>query len=125
MKKLSCLSLLLCVLLLAQMLIFPVFATETETATTEPIETVAPTAPEYTAADLGEVSVLSGCRTLDAQVPLGGSNAILKSAKSAFIYELNTNTVIYNYNPDLSLSPGTLAKLVTAIVAIENGDLDQ
>ena len=125
MKKLSCLSLLLCFLLLAQMLILPVFATETETATTEAIETVPPTAPEYTVADLGEVSVLSGCRTLDAQVPLGGNNAILKSAKSAFIYELNTNTVIYNYNPDLSLSPGTLAKLVTAIVAIENGDLDQ
>ena len=125
MKKLSCLSLLLCFLILAQMLILPVFATETEKTETEAIETVPPTAPEYTVADLGEVSVLSGCRTLDAQAPLGGSNAILKSAKSAFIYELNTNTVIYNYNPDLSLSPGTLAKLVTAIVAIENGDLDQ
>ena len=125
MKKLSCLSLLLCFLILAQMLILPVFATETEKTETEAIETVPPTAPEYTVADLGEVSVLSGCRTLDAQAPLGGSNAILKSAKAAFIYELNTNTVIYYYNPDLSLSPGTLAKLVTAIVAIENGDLDQ
>ena len=125
MKKLSCLSLLLCFLILAQMLILPVFATETDKTETEAIETVPPTAPEYTVADLGEVSVLSGCRTLDAQAPLGGSNAILKSAKAAFIYELNTNTVIYYYNPDLSLSPGTLAKLVTAIVAIENGDLDQ
>ena len=125
MKKLSCLSLLLCFLLLAQMLVFPAFATETETDITEAIETVPPTAPEYTVADLGEVSVLSGCRTLDAQAPLGGSNANLKSAKAAFIYELNTNTVIYYYNPDLSLSPGTLAKLVTSIVAIENGDLDQ
>ena len=115
----------MCLLLLAQMLIFPVFATETETAVTEAIETVPPTAPEYTVDDLGEVSVLSGCRTLDAQVPLGGSSAMLKSAKAAFIYEVNTNTVIYNYNPDLSLSPGALAKLVTAIVAIENGDLDQ
>ena len=125
MKKLSCLSLLLCVLLLAQMLNIPVFATETETTETEVVETVAPTAPEYTVDELGEVSVLSGCRTMDAQVPLGGNSPILKTAKSAFIYELNTNTVIYNYNPDLSLSPGALAKLVTAIVAIENGDLDQ
>ena len=123
MKKLSCLSLLLCFLLLAQMLYFPAFATEP--AETEPVETVQPTAPVYTMDELGEVAVLSGCRTLEAQVPLGGNNAILKSAKAAFIYELNTNTVIYNYNPDLPLSPGTLAKLVTAIVAIENGDLDQ
>ena len=121
MKKLSCLSLLLCVLLLAQMLYIPVSATETD-----PIEeTIAPTAPEYTIDELGAVTVNSGCRTVEAQVPLGGSNPILKTAKSAFIYELNTNTVIYNYNPDITISPGTLAKLVTAIVAIENGNLDQ
>ena len=125
MKKISCLSLLLCILLLVQMLCIPAFATETESIETQPVETAQPTAPEYTIDDLGSVTVNSGCRTVDAQVPLGGNNPILKSAKSAFIYEVNTNTVIYNYNPDLSLSPGALAKLVTAIVAIENGDLDQ
>ena len=125
MKKLSCLSLLLCLLMLLQLLPVPAFATETETLETEPLETVQPTAPEYTVDELGAVTVNSGCRTLDAQVPLGGTNPILKTAKSAFIYELNTNTVIYNYNPDLTISPGALAKLVTAIVAIENGDLDQ
>ena len=125
MKKLSCLSLLLCFLLLAQMLCFPAYATDTETLGLEPTESAQPTAPIYTANDLGEVSVLNGCRTLEAQVPLGGNSPILKSAKSAFIYEVNTNTVIYNYNPDITLSPGALAKLVTAIVAIENGDLDQ
>ena len=125
MKKLSCLSLLLCAVLLLQMLYIPVLATETESVETEPVETVQPTAPEYTMDELGEVTVTSGCRTLDAKVPLGGTNPMLKTAKAAFIYELNTNTVIYNYNPDLTLSPGALAKLVTAIVAIENGDLDQ
>ncbi|MBR4289067.1 MAG: D-alanyl-D-alanine carboxypeptidase [Oscillospiraceae bacterium] len=120
MKKISCLSLLLCVLLLAQALCIPAFATEVE-----PTETVTPTAPEYTIEELGAITVNSGCRTIEAQVPLGGSNPILKTAKSAFIYELNTNTVIYDYNPDMTISPGTLAKLVTAIVAIEKGDLDQ
>ncbi len=120
MKKISCLNLLMCILLLVQMLCIPVLATETEA-----IETVQPTAPEYTVDELGAVTVTSGCRTVDAQIPLGGNNPILKSAKAAFIYEVNTNTVIYNYNPDLSLSPGALAKLVTAIVAIESGDLDR
>lgn len=120
MKKLSCLSLLLCFLLVMQVLCVPAYATETE-----PLETVLPTAPEYTIDELGAVTVTSGCRTVDAQIPLGGSNPILKTAKSAFIYELNTNTVIYNYNPDITISPGALAKLVTAIVAIEKGDLDQ
>ena len=125
MKKLSCLSLLLCFLLLVQALCLPAFATETQAPETEPLETVAPTAPEYTIEELGEVTVTNGCRTISAQMPLGGNSPILKSAKAAFIYEVNTNTVIYNYNPDLSLSPGALAKLVTAIVAIENADLDQ
>ena len=120
MKKISCMSLLLSLLLLLQLMPLPVFATETE-----PLETVQPTAPEYTAADLGEVTVTQGCRTIDAQVPLGGNSPMLKTARAAFIYEVNTNTVIYNYNPDLVVSPGALAKLVTAIVAIEKGDLEQ
>ena len=125
MKKLSCLNLLLCFLLLVQMLYIPAFATESEPVATETAETVQATAPEYTIDELGEIAVLSGCRTLEAQVPLGGSSPMLKSAKAAFIYEVNTNTVLYDYNPDITLSPGALAKLVTAIVAIENGDLDQ
>ena len=120
MKKISRMSLLLCVLLIAQMLCVPVSATETETP-----ESALATIPEYTADELGAVTVTSGCRTIDAQVPLGGSDPILKTAKAAFIYEVNTNTVVYAYNPDLTISPGVLAKLVTAIVAIENGDLDK
>lgn len=120
MKKLSRMSILLCFLMLVQMLCVPVFATETL-----PIETVQAAAPEYTAGELGDITVSSGCRTIEAQVPLGGSDRKLKSAQAAFIYEMNTSTVIYAYNPDLTVSPGALAKLVTAIVAIENGDLDQ
>lgn len=120
MKKISCLSLFLCVLLLVQTLSIPAFATETA-----PVETVQPTAPEYTIEELGAVTVSSGCRTIDAQMPLGGNTPILKTAKAAFIYEVNTNTVIYSYNPDITISPGALAKIVTAIVAIEKGNLDQ
>lgn len=120
MKKLSRISILLCFLLIVQMLCVPAYATEPA-----PSETVPVTAPVYTSDELGAIAVNSGCRTIEAQVPLGGSDRILKSAQAAFIYEINTNTVIYNYNPDLTISPGALAKLVTAIVAIENGDLDE
>ena len=48
MKKLSCLNLLLCLLLLVQMLYIPAFATETEQPETVPEQTIQPTAPEYT-----------------------------------------------------------------------------
>ena len=120
MKKISRISMLLCIVSLLQMLCVPVFATEA----TQP-EAVLPTLPEYTTGELGAVTVSSGCRTIDAQVPLGGSTPILKTAKAAFIYEVNSNTVVYAYNPDMTLSPGALAKLVTAIVAIENGNLEE
>lgn len=120
MKKLSRISILLCLLILLQLLCVPVLATEAA-----PTETEQATVPVYTSDELGAITVSSGCRTIDAQVPLGGSGYILKSAQSAFVYETNTDTVVYAYNPDLTVSPGVLAKLVTAIVAIENGDLDE
>ena len=46
MKKLSCLNLLLCLLLLVQKLYIPAFATETEQPETVPEQTIQPTAPE-------------------------------------------------------------------------------
>lgn len=120
MKKISWLNIMLCLLLLVQLLCVPALATETENP-----ENLLPTIPEYTADMLGDVTVSSGCRTIEAQVPLGGSDRKLKSARAAFVFETNTNTAIYSYNPDIVVSPGALAKIVTAIVAIENGDLDK
>ena len=123
MKKI--ISMILCLILTAQLVAVPVAATETETQAETVAETLpsaaGETAPE---AAYGLATVLNGCRTLDAQEPLGGSNPMLKSAVSAFVYERNTGTVVYSYNPDLELQPGTLAKIVTAIVAIEKGNLD-
>lgn len=121
MKKFS--SLLLCFLLIVQMLLIPAHATETQ----EP--TMAPALPgqvmnDGQAYDNGLVTILNGCRTLDAQVPLGGDTRMLDSAVAAFAYERNTGTVVYAYNPDLKLQPGTLTKIVATIVAIEEGNLD-
>lgn len=123
MKKLSCL--ILCMLLILQMIPIPAFAAETEDPTETTQETLpsaqGETAPE---ASYGNATVLSGCRTIEAQVPLGGSGGMTETAISAFVYERNTGTVIYAYNPDVPLQPGTFAKIVAAIVAIENGNLD-
>ena len=121
MKKIS--SLLLCFVLMVQMLLIPAHATEPQ----EP--TMAPALPgqimnDGQAYDNGLVTILNGCRTIDAQVPLGSDARMLDSAVAAFAYERNTGTVVYSYNPDLKLQPGTLTKIVAAIVAIEEGNLD-
>ena len=127
MKKIKYLSLLLCLTVLLQCIFVPAFATEIQDATetpTQTVETVDP-ATEPTEAPFGTVSIQSGCRTIEGQVPLAGSERKLETAQAAFLYEMNTGTVIYAYNPDMKLAPGSLVKIVTAIVVLENCELDE
>jgi len=125
MKKLSALSMILCAALVLQLLFVPALATETEESQETVPETLPSSAGETApVAEYGTATVLSGCRTFNAQVPLAGSDRLLETAVSAFAYERNTGTLVYAYNPDQELQPGTFSKIVAAIVAIENGNLE-
>ena len=125
MKKIRVFSLLLAFIMLLSSLPLRILATET----TEPVvpeqteETVPYEEPPEVA--YGGAPITNGCRTINGMTPLGGTDKILKSAQAAFIYEINTETVVYAYNPDLHLYPGSLAKIMTCLLAIENGDMDQ
>lgn len=122
MKKIKFLNLILAVLLLTQCLCLPVCATEV-TGETEPTFSTDITAiPDV---EYGSASISHGCRTINGATPMGGSDRILETAQAAFVYEANTQTVIYSYNPDTPLLPGSLTKIMTALLAIENLDLDQ
>lgn len=127
MKKNRIFSLLLCLILLLQSTPFSIRAEET----TAPVETTVPvqqeTAPyeQPPEVEYGGAAISNGCRTINGMTPLGGNDKILKSAQAAFIYEINTETIIYAYNPDVRLYPGSLAKIMTALIAIEEGDMDQ
>lgn len=129
MKKNPALFRLLAICLALCMTVLPVFATQPSEATEEasyPTETVPPpdaTVPQ-TNIPFGSVCQLQGCRTIDGQIPLDGSNAKVPTAKSVFIYERNTQTVVYAYNPDMEVRPGSLSKIVTALLAIERCGLD-
>ena len=126
MKKLSAVSIFLCLVMLLQALLVPAFATEADPTDASIPETL-PSAVDETApqVEFGTATIMNGCRTLNAQMPLGGSDRKVESAVSAFVYERNTGTVVYSYSPDLIVQPGTFAKLVACIVAIENGNLDE
>jgi len=125
MKKI--ISIFLCMLLAAQLLWIPASATETQDQSQDIPETLpsaaGETAPE---AGYGLAPILNGCRTFEAQEPLGGSTRLigLDTAVSAFVYERNTGTLVYAFNPDMKMQPGTFTKLVAAAVALENGNLD-
>lgn len=123
MKKLKCLSLLICLCLLLQCGMLPVSASETQTTETIPAEDDAN--QTSTAGAFGTVCVQNGCRTIEGMVPLAGSEKKLDTAVSAFLYEVNTGTVIYSYNPDTRVHPGSLAKIVLAMVVLENCELDE
>lgn len=115
MKKLKCLCLILSAILLVQSALVPVAAEET----TEPMEeAVSATVPAEL--PFGTVSIQKGCRTINGMVPLAGSERKLETAQSVFLYEYKTDTVMYSYNPDLKVHPGTLAKIVLALVVLEN-----
>ena len=126
MKKYKLFCLLLCLILTLQCAAVPAVATETEDTT----ETT--TVPETTGAvyeipeDVsGDASITSGCATIDGMQALVTDSSIAKTAKGAFLYDMATGTVIYAKNPDGKLYPASLTKVMTALIALENADLDE
>lgn len=69
-------------------------------------------------------SVIEGCHTIDAKDPLLGKSKLLDTAQGAFLYEVNTDTVVYAWRPDEKLPPASLVKMLTCIIALENASLD-
>ena len=67
----------------------------------------------------------AGCHGISALQSLDRSGKVLDTAKSVILYEMNTDTMVYSYNPDQKINPTGLVKLLTALIALEAGDLDQ
>jgi len=129
MKKTNNLCLLLILILLFQLICVPVFAAETTDPSVPETEAIAAMEDaidpsEIPEVEFGSASVNNGCRTINGINPMAGSERLLDTAQAAFVYEVNTQTVIYGYNPDSRLYPGSLAKILTALVALENGNMD-
>ena len=102
MRKMSIFSLLVIVCLLLQMPCVTCFAEQDK-----------------------DPEVLEGCHTLYGQKPLGGSQKKVEAAQAVILYELNTQTLLYTYNPDMQINPTGLVKLLTALVALETVSLDE
>lgn len=124
MKKYRWIGMLLAVVLILQVFAPPVSATEVTTEPTETTQTI-PGETESSQIPFGQVSIQNGCRTISGMSPLDGKERKLNTAQAVFVYEQNTDTVIYSYNADTKLSPGTLTKIVTALVAVELCELDE
>jgi len=98
MKKTKAFCLLLCVALVMSCLCLPVQAQEDQ-------------------------SVVNGCHSVDAVKPLAKSEKMVETSKAVILYELNSSTMIYNWNCDDKVYPSSMVKLMTALVALEAGNL--
>lgn len=70
-----------------------------------------------------DISVSSGCHSVDAAMPLSESNKLLDTSKAVILYERNSDTMVYAWNPDEKIYPSSMVKLMTALVALEHGAL--
>lgn len=80
--------------------------------------------PSAVSATEADASVSAGCHSVDGQVPLGGTEKIVDTSNAVFVYERTSGTLIYSYNADEIIYPSSMVKMMTALVALENGNLD-
>lgn len=67
-------------------------------------------------------SVEQGCFSLDAKASLHQGEQLLDTAKSVVLFELNTQTLVYSWNPDDQMDPAGMNKIMTAMLALEYGE---
>lgn len=80
--------------------------------------------PVFASENGEDMSVSNGCNTLDARLPLMGTENQVDNVKSALLYEIGTDTLLYDFQADTPLSPASFVKIMTALIVIEKGQLD-
>lgn len=133
MKKFSLLSIFLALLMVLQLTPYQVLATQVEESsgseetvqlsdeTSEQTDdTSEPTLPVVT----GNASVNAGCSSINAVYPLVNSTQISVKLGAALMYEMNSGTLIYALNPDAKMYPASVTKVMTCLLALEYGDIN-
>ena len=75
--------------------------------------------------DEADLTVTNGSHGIDAAMPYMGTNKLVDRVKSVFMYETNSDTLLYSWNADTQIHPASLVKVMTALVVLENCDLQQ
>lgn len=70
-------------------------------------------------------AVTNGCHSIDAAMTLSTEEKLVDTAKAVIVYERNSGTMLYTLNPDGKIYPTSMVKIMTTLVALENGDLDE
>lgn len=125
MKKICFLALVLALLLALNLTVFPVAATTADNdETTAPTQQAVPEIPSGATMDTPGATVTYGCHSVDARYPINGSDDLMSYSDSVILYEVTSDTLVYSYNPDEQVHPSSLVKIMTALLALEHGDLE-
>lgn len=68
-------------------------------------------------------SAVSSCHSLDANTALLGGTQLVDNVKAAILFEANSQTLMYAWNADEQMYPASLVKILTALIAVEKGNL--
>lgn len=79
--------------------------------------------PEAASSAETDASVEQGCRSLDGKVPIMGSQQIIPNMTAAFLFDVDMQTVLYALNPDMPIYPASFVKIMTTLIAVEQGNL--
>lgn len=70
-----------------------------------------------------DASVTEGCHTIEAQRGILGERQLITNCTAAFLYEYTSDTLMYSWNGDMRIVPASFVKILTALIAIEKGNL--
>jgi len=110
MKIFICLILVAALLLPTQQL--TIFATESD-----PTASTAPSEPLYGTTEINSI------HGIDANNALLGMDKLVNNTRCAIVYEANSQTLMYAWNPDVQMYPASLVKIMTVLLALENAEL--
>lgn len=116
MKKTNISALLLAALLLIQLLCAPVSAVTAEPAADAQAD--AQTASDNSAGDAS-----AEADSVPEDQLLSSREQFSVAAKAALLIDLNTNRVVYEQDADERVYPASLTKIMTCLIALENGNL--
>lgn len=83
-------------------------------------ETVGETVPEETEMPFADSGVTGG---IDAPGAMLGTEKLINNVRAAVLYEANSQTMMYSWNADTQMYPASFVKIMTAMVALREGDL--
>ena len=116
MKKTNISALLLAALLLIQLLCAPVSAVTAEPAADAQ-------ADAQTASDNSAEDAAAEADSVPEDQLLSSREQFSVAAKAALLIDLNTNRVVYEQDADERVYPASLTKIMTCLIALENGNL--